>query len=611
MRERARSPPTIAACECSSESDRMPIRFSVREQVALLAGLLRWSVLGSIVGVLAGAASAAFLLALYWATETRGENPGLLWFLPVAGVGIAWIYQRFGKSVEAGNNLLLDRIREPGTGVPLRMAPLIAVTTVATHLFGGSAGREGTAVQMGGSLANLVARPFRLSAPECRILLMAGMSGGFGSVFGTPLAGTIFGLEVLAIGRIRYDALVPCLMASVVGDLTCRGLGIDHHLYHVDVAFELTFALLLMVILAGVCFGLASLAFAELTHAVGHLAKSTIKNPLIRPVVGGLAVIGLTSLLGTRDYLGLSIPLIDQSFGAGGVFLGAFALKLLFTSITLGSGFKGGEVTPLFVIGSTLGYSFASLTGQPTAVFAALGFVGVFAGAANTPLACVLMGIELFGAELAAPLLLACIVSYIVSGHRGIYLSQQIDTPKAQSLIFAEGSALRDIRTGVFEMRPFSAGTEEVAPPDAFGDRNRFMTESGSPMEAETIGRLRIFLRLGDRPSPKTWRERLDNPPTYRRLLRAAAAFDLPFGTVRHCSSGDSNEQGPPDDGPADRIAPGNGRLPISVELLGPRARLDAFCRHSADLIRGRLVVFEEIERWRFPTDDAGPTTPD
>lgn len=419
------------------------------EQIVLAASTAKWAVLGSLVGVAAGLASAAFLTGLYWATRTREGSPWLLWLLPLAGLAIGWVYARFGREVEGGNNLLLDRIHSGGPTVSWRMAPLIALTTVGTHLFGGSAGREGTAVQMGGSLAELWAWPFRLENIDRRLLLLSGIAGGFGSVFGTPLAGTVFALEVLAVGRIRYDALVPCLAASTVGDIVCRGVGVHHHLYVIDATPAVTPVLLLWAAAAGVCFGAASFAFAELTHAVGRLAVRYVKIPWLRPVYGGIAVIALTYLFGSREYLGLSLPLIDRAFTAEGVFLGAFALKILFTAVTLGTGFKGGEVTPLFCIGATLGYAFAWVTGQSTPVFAALGFVAVFAGAANTPLACVLMGIELFGADYAVPLAVSCVTAYIASGHRGIYLSQHVDTPKAGFGNIGSGRSLRQWREGL------------------------------------------------------------------------------------------------------------------------------------------------------------------
>ncbi len=424
------------------------MRFNVREQIALLWSLAKWCVLGSCVGILAGCASAAFLYGLGWATTTRIQTPWLLWFLPLAGVGIGWIYAQYGQEVEGGNNLLLERIHRSEGDISWRMAPLIAFATIGTHLFGGSAGREGTSVQMGGGLADLLARTLRLPREDRRILLMSGISGGFGAVFGTPIAGAIFGLEVLTIGRIRYDALVPCFAASMVGDLVSEACGIQHHPYGFGIAPIVTPRLLIWTALAGICFGSASLVFAELTHAIEHLLKTFVNRPWLRPAIGGIAVIVLTHLVGSQDYLGLGDPLIDRSFTPQGVFLGAFALKILFTALTLGSGFKGGEVTPLFCIGATLGYAFAEVTGQTTHLFAAIGFVSVFAGAANTPISCILLGIELFGAGIAVPLTLSCIVSYITSGHRGIYMSQRVDTSKSMSVFVPEGYSLREFQSG-------------------------------------------------------------------------------------------------------------------------------------------------------------------
>lgn len=430
----------------------MPIRFNPREQLALAWSLLKWGVLGAWVGVLSGTASAFFLVALGWATQYREGHPALLWGLPFAGMVIAVVYGRYGESVVGGNNLLLERIHDSAGTVPLRMAPLILISTVVTHLFGGSAGREGTAVQMGGSLGAWATRPFRLSAHDRRLVLMSGISGGFGSVFGTPLAGTVFGMEVLSVGRVRYDALIPCFVAAIVGDVVCRAWGVGHLHYPVGTVPAMKPLLFALIVVAGGLFGGASLLFAELTDAVSRLMRQHIRHAWVRPAVGGAAIIALTLLLGTREYLGLGIPLIQRSFGVEGAAPWAFALKIAFTAITLGAGFKGGEVTPLFCIGATLGSAFAKLTGQPTGFFAALGFVAVFAGAANTPLACILMGIELFGAELGVPLATACIVAYILSGHRGIYLSQQVDTPKAHAITLRRGTVLRAAREGEMEV---------------------------------------------------------------------------------------------------------------------------------------------------------------
>lgn len=423
-----------------------------QESLALAAMVTKWTLLGAWVGILSGAASALFLWALDLATETRGGHPWLLFFLPVAGAIIGLIYANHGKSVAGGNNLLLEQIHDPKQKIPFRMAPLILLTTVMTHLFGGSAGREGTAVQMGGTLADLATLPLRLSDRDRRLLLMAGISAGFGSVFGTPLAGAVFGLEVLSIGRIRYDGLLPCLVASIVGDVVCRGLGIHHHSYLPPTTFVLTPTLAALIPLASLLFASASACFAELTHWVQRLGKGIKGAAYVRPLVGGFVIIALTLAVGSQDYNGLGIPLIDRSFQAGGVPLYAFLLKILFTAITLGAGFKGGEVTPLFCIGATLGNAFALVTHQDPALFATLGFVAVFAGAANTPLACTVMGIELFGGHLAVPLAIACIVAYIFSGHRGIYLSQQVHVPKTDHAFMEDGVTLRKLHEDGFKI---------------------------------------------------------------------------------------------------------------------------------------------------------------
>ena len=408
------------------------------EQLRVARYLLRWVALSSVVGVLGGCASALFLVSLDWATRTRESYPWLVYLLPAGGLLIGLVYHYLGRGIEGGNNLILEEIHEPRAGVPVKMAPLILLTPVATHLFGGSAGREGTAVQMGGSLASGFGRLLRLHGANARMLLMAGISAGFGAVFGTPLAGMVFGLEVLALGRMRYDALIPCLVAGLVGDWTCTAWGVVHTDYTFEGVPVLGAALVGKVLLASLAFALASVAFSELTHALQWVFARAMPWTPGRPVLGGLALLGLVWLVGTR-YLGLGVPMIVESFQPGGVesfrpggvATFAFAWKILFTAVTLGSGFKGGEVTPLFFIGATLGCSLGLLLGVLPEFMAALGFVAVFAGAANTPLACTVMGIELFGAQHGIYLALACCTAYVWSGHRGIYSSQRIGTPKS------------------------------------------------------------------------------------------------------------------------------------------------------------------------------------
>ncbi|TWR24868.1 voltage-gated chloride channel family protein [Mucilaginibacter achroorhodeus] len=419
----------------------------ISKQLNLLSYLVRWTLISIPLAVAVGSAVAFFLWLLSWATHFRFGHSWLLYLLPLAAIAIHLLYKWYGKSAERGNNLIIDEIHQPGAGVPKRMAPLILITTVITHLFGGSAGREGTAVQIGGSLANLFGSWFKVSEADKKLVLTAGVAAGFGAVFGTPLTGTIFALEVIAIGRIQYNALLPCLIAALVGDVTVSAWGVHHTQYHIDVVnagsdlygkhLPLSFMLLGKVILSSAMFGLVSMAFAKGVHLVKNTALKLVKINWLIPALGGVIIIALTFALGKPDYLGLGVEAeypgavtIVSAFKHGGADALSWLWKLIYTSITLGTGFKGGEVTPLFYIGATLGNTLADILNAPVSLFAALGFIAVFAGATNTPLACTLMGIELFGGEYAIFFAVSCFTAYFFSGEQGIYSAQRNESSK-------------------------------------------------------------------------------------------------------------------------------------------------------------------------------------
>lgn len=399
---------------------------------------IKWLAVLLPMAALVGTASAFFLWSLDALTRVRFDNPWLIYLLPVGGAIIGWMYHRYGGTSAGGNNLIIDEIHEPGGGVPKRMAPLVLIGTLATHLFGGSAGREGTAVQMGGSIAAAVGRTLRIDAASLRLLLMAGVAAGFGSVFGTPIAGAIFALEVLVIGRMQYDALIPCFIASLTAHWTCLAWGIDHTHYHVAVAsLGAEPALLFKVMIAAACFGVVGSLFAWSCHRLGRLLKALAPHPALQPAIGGVIVILLLLIVGTPDYLGLGVLgshpdaiTLPAMFRSETIPASAWIWKLVFTAVTLGAAFKGGEVTPLFFIGAALGNCLAIVMGAPVDLFAAIGLVAIFAAATNTPLASTLLGMELFGAGNGLYLATACIIAYRFSSHKGIYAAQRLAVPK-------------------------------------------------------------------------------------------------------------------------------------------------------------------------------------
>lgn len=406
----------------------------------------QWLVLGSAVGVLCGAASALFLWLLERATTFRVEHEAIVYALPVAGLLIGLVYERFGQTIKGGNNLVIDTIHDEGPEIPLRMAPMVLIGTVLTHVFGGSAGREGTAVQMGASITDWVSHRLRVGKDVRRQLLAAGAAAGFGSVFGTPIAGAVFGLEFIVLGRIEYRALVPALVASVVGDMTTRALGIVHTPYPAAPSVPLTPLLLAKWLVFAAAVALVTTTFIELTHFIKKRGEARLRRLPLRMFVGGLVVVALWKLVGTSDYLGLGVPVIVRAFDDPSLPAYAFALKLLFTAVTLGAGFLGGEVTPLFFVGATLGSVLARMLGIPIELGAGVGLAAVFAASSNAPLALSIMAMELLGASVFPHVVIVCVVAYLLTGHRSIYPAQRLIDGKAGER-HPHARALRDLGT--------------------------------------------------------------------------------------------------------------------------------------------------------------------
>ena len=378
------------------------------------------------VGVIGGAVSWLFLEALSWSNDTRIDTAWIIYFLPVAGFAIGLAFHYGGESVRRGSNLVLDEIHEPGGGVPRRMAPFVFLATAVSHLFGASTGREGAGIQIAASATDGIARIFKPSAETRRVLLITSIAAAFGGLFGVPVGGVIFALEVQENGRIRYEAILPALIAGFTSYSLVEWFGLQHFVEPAVIASSLSWQLTAQLIALAILSAAIGRAFIALTHFVHRSFERFVEYSPLRPAIGGVIVLGLTALAGTRDYLGLSQPLAHQAFiGTTTVVAEAFLWKLVFTSVSLGSGFIGGEMVPLFMIGALAGTQLAVLFGASAPLFAAVGMMATFGAAANTPLACIVIGVELFGSSPIAALTITCIVAYVVSGRTGIYHSQR------------------------------------------------------------------------------------------------------------------------------------------------------------------------------------------
>ena len=394
-----------------------------------LFSLPKWILICALIGILSGSASAFFLVSLEWVTQFRMQYDWIVWLLPFGGFLVGLSYYYWGESVTKGNNLLLEEYENPKKVIPFKMAPLVLLGTLLTHLFGGSAGREGTAVQMGGAIADQFTKFFNLDHSERRILIILGISAGFASVFGTPLAGAIFALEVLYFSKINFKSILLSFLVAYVAYFTVEFWEIKHTHYSIPIVPELSLNNIIFTLIVGVLSGFAALLFSRSTHFWGSLFSKNIKYPPLRPVIGGVVLAIAIAGLGFTKFSGLGVPIIVDSFSNPNQWYD-FLLKILFTGFTLGAGFKGGEVTPLFFVGATLGSALSTVIPMPIALLAGIGFVAVFSGATHTPIACTIMGIELFGIAPGIFIAIACTIAYFSSGSVGIYKSQIVKGAK-------------------------------------------------------------------------------------------------------------------------------------------------------------------------------------
>ncbi|MDO4477613.1 MAG: chloride channel protein [Lachnospiraceae bacterium] len=391
-----------------------------------LKGILKWLLMSFIVGILVGLVMSGFDVAVEYVTHIRSANQYLIWFLPLAGLFIVFVYRKCGLE-DVSTSTVIVAIREQKKKISLKLAPLILAATVLTHLFGGSTGREGAALQFGGSVGNHFARRLKMKPSNSLILMMAAMSASFSALFGTPLAAAIFPMEFVSIGVIYYAALVPCVLSSFVANSVVHYFGLRTlgNPYLITGLPSIYSPMFLKTILIGILCALVGILFCEVMYYGHEFAKKAFPNSYVRVLVGGVAIVLLTLLIGSQTYNGLSSELITRSF-EGTAPGPAFLLKMLFTVLTLGFGFKGGEIVPTFVIGSTFGCFIAGVLGVPAELGAACCMCGVFCAVTNCPIASLMIAFELFGFEGMAYFAIVVAISYMLSGYGGLYNTQKI-----------------------------------------------------------------------------------------------------------------------------------------------------------------------------------------
>ena len=388
-----------------------------------IIALVKWMTIGGLIGLIGGTVGGLFHIGVNQATVLRTAHPWILYLLPIGGLAIVWFY-RVSKVEGKGTNAIIESVHF-GSEVPILLVPMIFVATVITHLCGGSAGREGAALQIGGGIGYKVGQGLRLGDKDLPLATLCGMSGVFAALFGTPLAATVFALEVISVGVLYYAGLIPCITAAMMGYLVSLMMGVSPTRFTIVVPKLDAWIMLLVVILAMLC-AVVSILFCRGMQWLERTIDKYVKNAYLRAAMGGVVIIALTLLVGSTDYNGAGMNVIERAVTVGEANPWAWLLKTVFTAVTIACGFKGGEVVPSFFIGATFGCAAGSFLGLPTGFCAAIGLISVFCGAVNCPIASVILSVELFGAEGLLFFAMACAISYMISGYCGLYSSQTI-----------------------------------------------------------------------------------------------------------------------------------------------------------------------------------------
>lgn len=400
------------------------IKHKIKHNIQRAVVSIKWVIFAIIIGALVGLCGIAFYFLLSFVTVLRKQNPWLLFLLPVGGLAIAALYRLLHDEKDAGTNLVISAIHSDDE-LPLRMAPLIFISTLITHLFGGSAGREGAALQMGGSIGNALGKFFHFDDKDKHVMIMCGMSAAFSALFGTPMAAAILPMEIVSVGVMYYIALVPCVISSLVAHGIAYIFGISNTMFTIAHVPDFGVVPAIRISILAILCALVSILFCVLLHKTEELYRKFFENAYLRIFIGGCIVIVLTLLVGNQNYNGTGINIIESCIN-GTVRPEAFLLKMIFTALTLGAGFKGGEIVPSFFTGAAFGCLFGILTGFSPTLCTAVGMTAVFCGVTNCPITSLLISFELFGYDGMPYFLLAIAFSYMLSGYFGLYRSQKI-----------------------------------------------------------------------------------------------------------------------------------------------------------------------------------------